>query len=89
MKFFIYYRPVTSIRKSQYLGDMVHISDEDKSFSPDGEIWRARRCNRPEAVYNRLITMLRNDGMVEDNIHVLSCRRSIKDLINYMNTWGK
>lgn len=87
MKFYIYHRPLLSIRKKEVIGSMIHISLEEKEFSPDGEIWRFRRCARPERVYNRLITMLADGGMGEDMIYPLDGKRTIRDLVNHMNAW--
>lgn len=89
MKFFIYYRPHNTIKFNEYIGDLIHVSVEEKNFSPDGEVWKVRRCNRPEMVYNRLNKMLASGGVPEDGIYPLDAKRSVKDLVSYMNTWEK
>lgn len=89
MKFFIYYRPLNTIRFKEYMGDLVHISMEEKEYSPDGEIWKIKRCNRPESVYTRLIKMLKHGGMESDMTYPLDSKRSVRDLVNHMNTWEK
>lgn len=71
------------------LGTLLHVSLEEKEFSPDGEMWRFRRCNRPENVYNRLIKMLKDGGMEEDMIYPLDSQRTIVDLVNHINRWEK
>ena len=89
MKFYIYHRPLLSIRKKEMLGTMIHISLEEKEYSPDGEIWKFRRCARSENVYNRLLKMLKHGGMEEDMVFPLDGYRTVKDLVNHMNTWEK
>ncbi len=51
MRFYIYYRPLETIRFGEYMGDLIHISTEEKDYCPDGKIWKVKRCNRPESVY--------------------------------------
>lgn len=88
MRFYIYHRPLLSIRKKEWMGTLVHVSLEEKSFSPDGELWAVRRCVRPTNVYNRLERMLKHGGLDGDNIHPLTCRK-VTDLVTYMNQWEK
>lgn len=87
MKFYIYHRPMHTIKFKEYMGDLIHVSCEEKYFSPDGERWKIKRCNRPEAVYNRLVKMLTHGGMEGDMVYPLDGKRSVKDLVNYMNKW--
>jgi len=87
MKFYIYYRPLMTTRYNEYIGDMVHISTEEKNYSPDGSDWKVRRCNRPQQVYTRLVRMLTNGGMGDDMVYPLDDKRSVRDLVNYMNKW--
>lgn len=89
MKFYIYHRPMHTIKFKEYMGDLIHVSCEEKDFSPDGERWKIKRCNRPEAVYNRLNKMLTSGGVPSDGIYPLSDKRSLKDLVSYMNSWEK
>ena len=69
MKFYIYHRPMHTIKFKEYMGDLIHVSCEEKDFSPDGEQWKIKRCNRPEAVYNRLNKMLASGGVQMVFIH--------------------
>lgn len=71
------------------IGTLIHISLEEKEYSPDGEIWKFRRCARPEYVYNRLLGMLAHGGMGEDGIYPLDGKRTVRDLVNHMNTWER
>ncbi|HDR2377052.1 TPA: hypothetical protein QCH88_004298 [Enterobacter asburiae] len=87
MRFYIYYRPLETIRFGEYMGDLIHISTEEKDYCPDGKIWKVKRCNRPESVYTRLIKMLKHGGMEDDMIYPLDGNRSLKDLVKYMNQW--
>lgn len=87
MRFYIYHRPLRSVRFGDYIGDLIHISTEEKAYSPDGEVWKIKRCNRPQAVYTRLVKMLTHGGMESDMIYSLDGRRSVKDLVQYMNQW--
>ncbi|QXL90510.1 hypothetical protein [Salmonella phage NINP13076] len=87
MRFYIYYRPLTTIKFKEYMGDIVHISVEEKKYSPDGELWKVKRCNRKESVYNRLVKMLKHAGADEEMVYPLDGKRSVKDLVKYMNTW--
>ena len=89
MKFYIYHRPMHTIKFKEYMGDLIHVSCEEREFSPDGEQWKIKRCNRSEAVYNRLNKMLASGGVPSDGIYPLSDKRSLKDLVSYMNTWEK
>lgn len=88
MRFYIYHRPLHSIRKKEWMGTLIHVSLEEKTFSPDGEVWAARRCVRPESVYTRLVGMLRHGGWDNDEVHPLS-NRKLTDLVTYMNQWEK
>lgn len=87
MKFFIYYRPMHTSQKKEYTGDLVHISLEEKDYAPDGNKWGIRRCNRPGNVYTRLVKMLTHGGMESDMVYPLDGKRSVRDLVNYMNKW--
>ncbi|AGZ17621.1 hypothetical protein X824_gp202 [Escherichia phage 4MG] len=87
MKFFIYYRPLETIRFKEYMGDLIHLSTEEKEYSPDGKVWKIRRCNRPQSVYTRLVKMLAHGGMESDMVYPLDGKRSVRDLVNYMNKW--
>lgn len=87
MKFFIYYKPLHSKIKKEYLGDLIHISTEEKDYAPEGNKWGMRRCNRPQSVYTRLVNMLTNNGMGSDMVYPLDGKRSVKDLVNYMDGW--
>lgn len=87
MRFFIYYRPLETIRYKEYMGDLIHISLEEKDYSPDGKEWKVKRCNRDQNVYNRLIKMLTHSGMSEDMVYPLDGKRSVKDLVKYMANW--
>lgn len=87
MNFFIYHRPLHSKLKKEYLGDIIHISTEEKNYAPDGHEWKIRRCNRPQSVYTRLVKMLTHGGMESDMVYPLDGKRSVRDLVNYMNKW--
>lgn len=88
MRFYIYHRPLLSIRKKEWMGTLVHVSMEGKSFSPDGEVWSVRRCVRPTKVYTRLVGMLKHGGLDGDDIHPLTARK-LTDLVTYMNQWER
>lgn len=89
MKFFIYHRPHHTVKFHDFIGDLIHVSTEEKEFSPDGEVWKVRRCNRSVSVYNRLNKMMASGGIPQDGIYPLDGKRSMRDLIKYMNTWEK
>lgn len=89
MKFFIYHRPIYSVRSKEFTGDLIHIAEEQKQFSPDGHQWKIKCCNRSSYVYTRLVKMLRSAGMGDDMIYPLDGKRSVKDLITYINLWEK
>ena len=87
MRFYIYHRPLLSIQKKEFIGTLIHVSCKLGEYSPDGESWKVYRCNRSESSYKRLNKMLVSNGMIGDDIHPLTCKRTVKDLIEYMNTW--
>lgn len=88
MKFYIFHRPLYSTQSKEFIGDMLHISLEDKEYAPDGHKWKKRTCKRPEEVYTRLVAMLKRGGMSDDMVYPLDGKRTIKDIVNYMNTWA-
>jgi len=89
MKFYVYHRPLLSLRRKEFMGTLIHVSLEEKEFSPDGEVWVFRRYARTERAYKRLIAMLKAGGMESDEIFPLDGGRTIKDLTAYINTWEK
>lgn len=89
MKFYIYYRPMVSIKFKEYLGDLIHVSTNLKDFSPDGEEWGIYCCNRSVQVYDRLLRMLAAGGIPEDDIYPLDGKRDFRCLLKHMTTWEK
>lgn len=87
MKFYVYHRTLLSSKIKEPIGTLMHVSLEEKEFSPDGEVWSYRKYNRTEKTYKRLVSMLKSGGMAEDNIYPLE-GRTVKDLTAYINTWG-
>lgn len=87
MKFYIYHRPLLSKLRKEFMGTLIHVSQELKDYSPDNESWKVYKCNRSESSYKRLVKMLVSDGMLDSDIHPLTGGRTVKNLIEYMDTW--
>lgn len=87
MKFYLYHRPLLTIKFKEFIGDLVHVSPLKKDFSPDGEKWDVLEVIGPATVYDRLVRMLAAGGMTPDEIYPLDGNRRVEDLIKFMKTW--
>lgn len=89
MKFYIYHKPLLSVRKKKFLGDLVYLTKEKTDgFSPDGtQGWSVVQCKSKDFRFDRAQKMFDRDGIPSDGIYPLSHGRTVKDFISIMKTW--